>query len=70
MLPGSVEVLQTLKDRGTPYLVLTNGSNYPPPEQAAKLRKHGLPVEDDQMFTPSSVTADLMARRKVKRALR
>jgi 4-nitrophenyl phosphatase len=69
VLPGSVDVLSTLKERGIPYLILTNGSNYPPAEQAAKLRKYGLPVEDSQMFTPSSVAADLMSRRGVKRAL-
>jgi ribonucleotide monophosphatase NagD (HAD superfamily) len=49
--------------------VLTNGSAYPPAEQAAKLRMHGLPIDDDQMLTPSSVAADLMKRRRVKRAL-
>ena len=69
VLPGSIEVLTTLKERGIPYVVLTNGSAYPPAEQAAKLRKHGLPVEDPQMLTPSSVAADLMLRRGVKRAL-
>jgi 4-nitrophenyl phosphatase len=69
VLPGSIEVLTTLKERGTPYVVLTNGSAYPPAEQAAKLRKYGLPVEDAQMLTPSSVTADVMTRRRVKRAL-
>lgn len=69
VLPGAVEVLTTLKERGTPYVILTNGSAYPPPEQAAKLRKYGFPVEDEQMLTPSSVTADLMTRRRVKRAL-
>ncbi len=37
----------TLQKRGTPFVVLTNGSAYPPVEQAAKLRKLGLPVEDD-----------------------
>jgi 4-nitrophenyl phosphatase len=69
LLPGAIDVLTTLKDRGTPYVVLTNGSNYPPGEQAAKLRKHGLPVEDAQMLTPSSVTAAVMTSRRVKRAL-
>lgn len=69
VLPGAVEVLTTLKERGVPFAVLTNGSAYPPPEQAAKLRKHGLPILDEQMLTPSSVAADLMKRRKVKRAL-
>jgi 4-nitrophenyl phosphatase len=69
VLPGAVETLATLKDRSVPFVVLTNGSAYPPPEQAAKLRKLGLPVEDEQMLTPSSVTAEVMSKRGVKRAL-
>jgi 4-nitrophenyl phosphatase len=69
ILPDAVEVLSTLKDRSVPYVVLTNGSAYPPPEQAAKLRKLGLPVADEQMLTPSSVTAEVMAKHGVKRPL-
>jgi HAD superfamily hydrolase (TIGR01450 family) len=69
ILPGAIEVLSTLKDRSVPFVVLTNGSAYPPAEQAAKLRKLGLPVSDEQMITPSSVAADLMSKRGVKRAL-
>lgn len=68
-LPGAVEVLSTLKERSIPFVVLTNGSAYPPAEQAARLRGLGLPVADDRMFTPSSVTAELMSRNKVVRAL-
>jgi HAD superfamily hydrolase (TIGR01450 family) len=69
LLPGAVETLSTLKERGIPFVLLTNGTAYPPPEQAAKLRKLGLPVEDAQMLTPSSITADHMARRGIKRVL-
>jgi len=69
MLPGAIEVLSTLKAQGVPFVLLTNGSAYPPAEQAAKLRKAGLPVEDHQMLTPSSITADHMVRRKIRRAL-
>lgn len=69
LLPGSIDVLTALQDAGVPYVVLTNGSAYPPAQQAAKLRKLGLPVGDEQMLTPSSVAADLMSRRGVKRAL-
>ena len=69
VLPGATEVLGTLKARGIPYVLLTNGSNYAPPEQAAKLRGLGLPVEDAQMLTPSSVAADLMQRHGIKRCL-
>jgi len=69
VLPGAIEVLSTLKARGVPFVLLTNGSAYPPAEQAAKLRKVGLPVEDHQMLTPSSITADHMRRRRIARTL-
>jgi len=69
LLPGAVETLSALKARGIPFVLLTNGSAYPPAEQAAKLRKLGLPVDDLQMLTPSSITADHMTRRQIKRVL-
>lgn len=69
VLPGAIDVLTRLRERGIPYLVLTNGSAQVPAQQAAKLRAHGLPVDDGQMFTPSSVTAGVLTRRGVKRAL-
>jgi 4-nitrophenyl phosphatase len=69
VLPGAIEVLCVLKERAIPFVVLTNGSAYPPVEQAGRLRTLGLPVADEQMLTPSSVAADLMSRRGIKRAL-
>lgn len=69
VLPGAVELLNTLKARGVPFVVLTNGTNYPSSEQAPKLRALGLPISDDALLTPSSVAADLMPRRGVKRVL-
>jgi 4-nitrophenyl phosphatase len=69
VLPGAIEALSTLKERGIPFVLLTNGSAYPIAEQAAKLRKIGLPVEDAQLFTPSSVAAHLMSRAGVRRVL-
>jgi 4-nitrophenyl phosphatase len=69
VLPGAAEVLSALRARAIPFVVLTNGSAYPPAEQAARLRGIGLPVADDQMFTPSSVAAGLMSRRGIGRAL-
>ena len=67
VLPGAIEVLTDLAAKAIPYLVLTNGSAYPPPEQAKRLRELGLPVADDRMFTPSSVAADVMARHGIDR---
>jgi 4-nitrophenyl phosphatase len=69
ILPGAVETLVTLNERGVPFVLLTNGSAYPPAEQAARLRAAGLPVMDSQMITPSSVTAEHMSRRGIRRAL-
>ncbi len=69
LLSGAAEVLTALRERNFPFVLLTNGSNYPPAEQAAKLRGSGLPVADAQMITPSSVAAEHMARRGIRRAL-
>ena len=69
VLPGAVEALSALRQRAIPFVLLTNGSAYPPAEQAARLRKVGLPVLDEQMITPSAVTADHMGRRGIKQAL-
>ena len=69
VLPGAIEVLSGLASRGVPYVLFTNGSAYPPAEQAGKLRRIGLAVADDQLITPSSVAADHMTRRAVRRVL-
>jgi 4-nitrophenyl phosphatase len=69
VLPGAVEVLTELKARSIPFVLLTNGSAYPAAVQAPRLRDVGLPVEDWQMLTPSSVTADYLSRAGVERCL-
>ncbi len=69
VLPGAVELLNNLKARGVAFVVLTNGTNYPSSVQAPKLRAVGLPISDDALLTPSSVAAELMPRRGVKRVL-
>jgi HAD superfamily hydrolase (TIGR01450 family) len=69
LLPGAVEILRELQARGIPFVALTNGTAYPASEQAPKLRALGLPISDEALLTPSTVAADLMPRRGVKRAL-
>lgn len=69
VLPGAIEVLTVLRQRSVPFVVLTNGSAYPPARQAARLRGIGLPVDDEQMLTPSSVTAAHMQRHRIRRSL-
>ena len=69
VLPDAIEVLTELKSRGTPFVTMTNGTNYPVAEQAPKLRAAGLPIDDEALITPSTVAADLMPRHGIKRAL-
>ena len=69
LLPDAVEVLTAVRSRGIPYVLLTNGSAYAPAQQAARMRALGLPVEDWQMLTPSSVAAGLFSRRGHRRVL-
>jgi 4-nitrophenyl phosphatase len=69
LLPGAADTLTALTERSVPFVLLTNGSAYPPAEQAARLRAAGLPVRDSQMITPSTVTAEHMSRRNVRRVL-
>ena len=69
VLPGAIEVLSELQQRAIPFVILTNGSAYRPADQANRLRSVGLPLEDEQMLTPSSVAADLMRRAGITRVL-
>jgi HAD superfamily hydrolase (TIGR01450 family) len=69
VLPGAIRTLQRLRRNGIPFVVLTNGSAHPATVQAPRLRAVGLPIEDHQMLTPSTVTAEVLLRRKVRRAL-
>jgi len=69
VLLGAVEVLEVLKDKGIPYLALTNGSAYPASVQAPRLRSIGLPIPDEHLFTPNSVAAHVFRQRGMKKVM-
>ncbi|MFM5950652.1 MAG: HAD-IIA family hydrolase [Novosphingobium sp.] len=69
LLPGAVEQLEALADRGVPFLALTNGSAYPARQQAPRLAALGLPIDADNLFTPNSVAAELFAARSASRVM-
>ena len=69
VLPGAIETLEELGRRGIPYLALTNGSAYPSPRQAARLRNAGLPIPDEDLFTPNSVAGHVFRERAVGKVL-
>jgi 4-nitrophenyl phosphatase len=68
-LPGAVEMLTWVRERGLPYLVFTNGTNRSPAHFAQVLRGSGLDVPDDQMMTPASSAVVMFTKRGYKRVM-
>ncbi len=60
-LPGAVELLEWLRERGVPFALFTSGSNDLPAVYAARLRAAGLPVEDWQVITTGVTAAEIIA---------
>jgi NagD protein len=59
-IPGAGRFLAELRERDVPYLVLTNNSIYTARDLAARLRRNGLEVPEDHIWTSAMATADLL----------
>jgi NagD protein len=59
-IPGASELLQQWRDRGNPYLVLTNNSIFTPRDLSARLRSSGLIVPEEAIWTSALATADFL----------
>lgn len=57
MIPGAAEFIQTLKDRGNEYLVLTNNPLYTPRDLAHRFKNIGLDIPPERIFTSAMATA-------------
>jgi len=57
VIPGAVQFLERLKERGSRFLVLTNNPIYTPGDLAHRLSVIGLPIEERQIFTSALATA-------------
>jgi HAD superfamily hydrolase (TIGR01450 family) len=55
LMPRAEELIRTLRERGVRVLVYTNGTTHRPQHYAQELRKHGLPLEDEDLITPAVV---------------
>ena len=64
LLPGAVEFLDLLKARGTPFLFLTNNSSRTRVEYAEKIRRFGVELPEEQIFTSGEATALYLKQRK------
>jgi NagD protein len=56
-IPGADAFLARLRERGIPFLVLTNNSMYTPRDLAARLRGIGLDVPEASIWTSALATA-------------
>jgi NagD protein len=56
-IPGATEFLARLQELGIPFLLLTNNSMYTPRDLAARLRRSGLDVPEESIWTSALATA-------------
>jgi NagD protein len=56
-IPGADQFIARLRERGTPFLVLTNNSTYTRRDLAARLAANGLDVHQDALWTSALATA-------------
>jgi NagD protein len=59
-IPGAVDFLGRLRERETPFLVLTNNSIYTRRDLAARLRASGLDVPESAIWTSALATASFL----------
>jgi NagD protein len=59
-IPGANEFLTRLRELSLPFLVLTNNSIYTPRDLAARLRRTGLDVPEESIWTSALATAQFL----------
>ena len=59
-IPGANEFLTRLKELGLPFLLLTNNSIYTQRDLAARLRRTGLDVPEESIWTSALATAQFL----------
>ena len=60
-IPGADRFLERLRDKGLPFLVLTNNSMYTRRDLTARLLTIGLDVPEDAIWTSALATANFLA---------
>jgi len=63
-IPGAVEFINGLRDKGLPFLFLTNNSQRTSRDVCYKLNKMGFQVNDTDIFTCAMATARYLASKK------
>ncbi len=60
LLPGALDFLAVLSERGLPHIFLTNNSSKSEPEYRKRLEGLGIPVGPDQILTSSDATIEYL----------
>lgn len=68
-LPGALELLALLTQRGVPYVVFTNGTTRTPQHYALTLREAGFDLADEDMLTPVSSAVRAFLRHGHRRVM-
>jgi len=63
-IPGADAFLEALRERGLPFLVLTNNSIYTRRDLAARLRASGLEVPEEAIWTSALATARFLEHQR------
>ena len=64
LLPGALDFIHLLEQRGIDYLFLTNNSSRTKSEYAQKIQLLGLSISENKIFTSGEATALYLARQK------
>ena len=64
LLPGALEFIDLCQARGIDYLFLTNNSSRHRGQYAEKLRRLGLEIDEDKIFTSGEATAIYLGKQK------
>jgi NagD protein len=59
-IPGAAEFVTQLQERGRPFLLLTNNSIYTPRDLRARLRRSGIDVPEEAIWTSALATAQFL----------
>lgn len=60
LIPGADGFISRLRERGFPFLILTNNSLYTPRDLQVRLASTGLHVSPDELFTSALATAQFL----------
>ncbi len=60
LIPGAAEFIQRLHEKGIPFLIFTNNSEYTPRDLQVRLKYMGLDVPPQAIFTSALATAQFL----------